>query len=86
MEVGVKVLFKDMFTLNYIAKGSVQSLNPSKLVGNEEVGQHWCEVKVTMPIKYGHAIIRKIKSIKVIGQAIGSRLLGQIIWLKWKVQ
>ncbi|KAL6558328.1 hypothetical protein OROMI_018678 [Orobanche minor] len=82
LQVGVNVLLKDMFTLSYIAKGSVQSLNPSKLVANEELGEDWCEVKINVPIKYDHGLIRKNGIVKVIGQAIGS----SIAWPKYLVE
>ncbi|KAL8473601.1 hypothetical protein ACS0TY_030441 [Phlomoides rotata] len=77
-KVGTKILLKGM-----VAKGFVESLNPTKLVGNGEIlGPEWCEVKVIVAIEYNEPLIRKIGGVKVVGQAIGR----SIAWPKHLVQ
>ncbi|KAL6554186.1 hypothetical protein OROMI_019859 [Orobanche minor] len=71
LQIGAQVLLRSLLNNDYVAKGVILSLSPSKLVGNEELGAAWCEVKVTVGIKLDEKLIRTIGSVKKIGQVIG---------------
>ncbi|KAL6584813.1 hypothetical protein OROMI_004102 [Orobanche minor] len=71
LQIGAQVLLRSLLNNDYVAKGVIVSLSPSKLVGNEELGAAWCEVKVTVGIKLDEKLIRTIGSVKKIGQVIG---------------
>ncbi|KAL6558344.1 hypothetical protein OROMI_018694 [Orobanche minor] len=66
-----KILLRSLLNNDYVANGVIVSLSPSKLVGNEELGAAWCEVKATVGIKLDEKLIRTIGSVKKIGQVIG---------------
>ncbi|KAL8535375.1 hypothetical protein ACS0TY_011138 [Phlomoides rotata] len=83
LQVGTKILLKGMVAPVIIAKGFVESLNPTKLVGNGEIlGPERCEVRVIVAIEYNEPLIRKVGGVKVVGQAIGR----SIAWPKHLVQ
>ncbi|KAL6584387.1 hypothetical protein OROMI_003676 [Orobanche minor] len=71
LQIGAQVLLRSLLNNDYVAKGVILSLSPSKLVGNEELGAAWFEVKVTVGIKLDEKLIRTIGSVKKIGQVIG---------------
>ncbi|KAL6558362.1 hypothetical protein OROMI_018712 [Orobanche minor] len=71
LQIGAQVLLRSLLNNDYVAKGVIVSLSPSKLVGNEELGAAWCEVKVTVGIKLDEKLIITIGSVKKIGQVIG---------------
>ncbi|KAL6574219.1 hypothetical protein OROHE_001123 [Orobanche hederae] len=80
-KIGAQVLLRSLLNNDYVAKGVIISLSPSKLVGNEELGPAWCEVKVTVGIKLDEKLIRTIGSVKKIGQVIGR----SVAWPKYLV-
>ncbi|KAL6580745.1 hypothetical protein OROMI_006668 [Orobanche minor] len=67
LQIRAQVFLRSLLNNDYVVKGDIVSLSPSKLVGNEELGAAWCEVKVTVGIKLDEKLIRTIGSVKKIG-------------------
>lgn len=64
-----------------VAKGRIESLDPLKLIGHEELGQNWCEVKINVAMNFEEPLIRSMENVKFIGDAIGR----SIAWPKFLV-
>ena len=55
-----------------IGKGCVNSMDPSVVVGGEELGPNWCKVQVQVPIKWDEYLMRHYTGLRTIGDAIGT--------------
>ncbi|KAK3017168.1 hypothetical protein RJ639_006628 [Escallonia herrerae] len=55
-----------------VAKGIIQSIDPSTEVGGEELGPNWCEVSIQVAVKKDERLIRSYGFHKTIYDAYGA--------------
>ncbi|KAK2976390.1 hypothetical protein RJ640_008100 [Escallonia rubra] len=55
-----------------VAKGIIQSIDPSTQVGGEELGPNWCEVSIQVAVKKDERLIRSYGFHKTIYDAYGA--------------
>ncbi|KAK2996359.1 hypothetical protein RJ639_026473 [Escallonia herrerae] len=55
-----------------VAKGIIQSIDPSTEVGGEELGPNWCEVSIQVAVKKDECLIRSYGFHKTIYDAYGA--------------
>ncbi|KAK2997497.1 hypothetical protein RJ639_024962 [Escallonia herrerae] len=61
-----------MNPLETVAKGIIQSIDPSTEVGGEELGLNWCEVSIQVAVKKDERLIRSYGFHKTIYDAYGA--------------
>ncbi|KAK3031763.1 hypothetical protein RJ639_036643 [Escallonia herrerae] len=59
-------------SLENVAKGIIQSIDPSTEVGGEELGPNWCEVSIQVAVKKDERLIRSYGFHKTIYDAYGA--------------
>ncbi|KAK3033722.1 hypothetical protein RJ639_034497 [Escallonia herrerae] len=55
-----------------VAKGIIQSIDPSTEVGGEELGPNWCKVSIQVAVKKDERLIRSYGFHKTIYDAYGA--------------
>ncbi|PIN23773.1 hypothetical protein CDL12_03499 [Handroanthus impetiginosus] len=55
-----------------VAKGYLNSMNPTKIVGGEELGKNWCSVHIIVGVECDERLIRSSFMLQTIGEANGA--------------
>lgn len=53
-------------------------MDPSMVVGGEEIGANWCEIHVQVPIIWDEHLMRPYGGLKTVGDAIGAPIAWPI--------
>ncbi|KAK3039045.1 hypothetical protein RJ639_027530 [Escallonia herrerae] len=65
-----------------VAKGVIQSIDPSTQVGGEELGPNWCEVSIQFAVKKDERLIRSYGFHKTIYDAYGATIAWPCPYVK----
>ncbi|PIN18059.1 hypothetical protein CDL12_09274 [Handroanthus impetiginosus] len=55
-----------------VAKDYLRSMNPTTIVGGEELGKNWCSIHIIAGMKHDEHLIRSSFMLQTIGEANGA--------------
>ena len=66
------ILMKSLLDQNkVIARGLLMSKNPDMMVGNQELGPHFWEIHVEVPVLSEEPLVRPYANYRTIGDVVG---------------